>query len=237
MKLLPTPIERSVLSILLESFVAQGSTIEVEKILKIILKQKNGLTSQDLNYIIIKLLYEGKIDTAIEMVSSIDSHRSKTGLISVFKYVLMKSSHEEKSRYIKMMINKLEVIRNDPIKEELLPCIIHYLSSKYSNHLSRSLIISIDKERDIKSSFKDIRIGVDDVFNDLMAFVICPIHIRVKCLYSILEFAILDQDLDTLRWSIQELRICGILVQDILNHCKNKDNALYNKVFNQLEYI
>lgn len=237
LKLLPTPIERSVLSILLESFVAQGSTIEVEKILKIILKQKNGLTSQDLNFIIIKLLYEGKIDTAIEMVSSIDSHRSKMGLISVFKYVLMKSSDEEKSRYIKMMINKLETIPNDPIQEELLPCIIHYLSSKYSNHLSRSLIISIDKERDIKNSFKHIRIGVDNIFNDLMIFVICPIHIRVKCLYSILEFAILDQDLDTLRWSIQELRVCGILVQDIVNHCKNKDSALYNKVFNQLQYI
>ena len=86
------PISRSLLSSMLQSFLAQGRMKEVELLTKAIIKSQGGLTSSDTDAIVKQLLSKADFTKAVSFLFQTDISVSKKGLVRIVQYILDKES-------------------------------------------------------------------------------------------------------------------------------------------------
>lgn len=228
-KQLQPPLNRLTLTVLFESFLMQNNEVASERFLQTILNSKNGITYKDFNAIIIKLLRQGKLDSCIAMIKQSDVQISKKAYVSVLKYVLFHHvSKELKAEFFNNLISLFKKLSSsDEALQELTRVLMVYLLNTINNRLSRRLYETFSSQsvydRGSKQTFDFRRFYIPDGMN---AFIRVDGANRLRCLKIIGKRAVVDEDSELLRWTINEMRTSGIPLDEIL-HCFREQGSKF----------
>lgn len=237
-KNLNPPLKRLTLSLLFQSFLYQSNENAAEKVLGIIFKSKNGLSSEDFNSIIIKLLDQGNFKQCMTMAKTTDVLVAKRAYVSIFRRILEDTSVEdgEKNDILKeITIKLLKFTPNDESRVLITVELIRYLSARISNRAARKYYIAIDglvSQSSIFATDKGNKVFNFEQFripNSIKGVLALSPKGRIKCLNIIMNQAIVEEDTDTIIWSVDEMRILGCQVQDILETAISGPNGEYFK--------
>jgi hypothetical protein len=224
-KRLKPPLRRLTLSLLFESFLYQNKEKAAELVLQSIFKSKNGISNQEFNAIITKLLEQGQMDQCLTMVKTADIHVSKSAYISIFRRMLIENKLE--SGFLDDIYRKfLKLNKEDESFAELTKSFIWFLSTRMNNRLGKKYynVFSEYTSRSQSNSPKVINLtqfGIPDKFHKLFRF--SDNRIMVQTLEIILQQSLKEQDTATVKWAIEELRFLGFAYRQIIYMVKNKD--------------
>lgn len=213
MKSLNPPLLRSTLSLLLEVFVLKNDKAVTDRLLHAIQKTTLKVRPIEFSSIIKGLLLQDKISESVTIVSDIDVNFSKWGYLSIFLHILwQKKGLEEYSEFLNVMAKKFQKLdRNDSCIDFLTLEVFNFVSQSVSNRASKKLYTTIAYSP-AKLNEGVEKFNLPKRFNSLL-------HIKNnrknRILSSIAKQAILEEDLHTLLWCIDEFRYVGIFVEDI----------------------
>lgn len=232
---LEPPLNRLTLSVLLEAFLMQNNDVAHDKILPSILKLKNGINHNDFNAIISKLLRQHKLEESISMTNGTDVRIAKASYISILKYVLFHQDVEfqVRTQFIERMVKEFMHLPNvDDALRDLAKTMFQYILNKINNRLSRKFYSSF--------AYKGlVDLGSEKVFDFRELFfpqsIECLILIddqnRLDCLRIIGERAVKDQDFDMIKWTMNEMRLTGMILKDIIPIFQKFDPKFMESVF------
>lgn len=227
-KELQPPLDRLTLSVLFESFLIQNNEVAADRFLETILNSKHGVTHKDFNAIINKLLSQGNLESSISMINKTEVHVAKKAYVSVLKYVL---HHENvdgkvKSDFMNKLIKQFKRLSlSDDTLGELTRVLMRYLLNNINNRLSRRLYEihssdSVYEKRATSEQFSFQRFLIPDEMNSLIRI---NGNNRLLCLKIIGKRAVMEQDLQLLKWTIEEMRTVGGTLPDILAFFNQQD--------------
>jgi len=224
-KTLKPPLRRLTLSLLFQSFLHQNKEKAAELVLQSIFKSKNGISDQEFNAIITKLLEQGQMAQCLTMVKTADIHVSKSAYISIFRRMLIENKLE--SAFLDDLYRKfLKLNKEDESFAQLSKNFIWFLSTRINNRLGKKYynVFSEYTTRSEPNSDKLINLsqfGVPDKFYRLFRF--SDKRIMVETLEIILHQSLKERDTSTVKWAIEELRFLGFAYQQIICMVKDKD--------------
>lgn len=236
MKQLKPPLRRLTLSLLFEAFLLQNNESGAEKILLFIFKSKNGINFLDFDSIIKKLIRQQKLTQCIDMLRSTDIEISKTGHISVFKYLIRTSNSKEKKKFLEDLVSRFQKLdNNDECFNLLTIAFFAYVSENINNRVSRSLFTQISRNSHenisiLRDSGDELNLEQYSFPKGFLQLLSLERSARLECLSIISDHAIQDYDVNTLKWCIDELRFSGVLLEDILKSIFKKDSQFYREV-------
>lgn len=213
MKTLHPPLLRSTLSLLLEVFALKNDKTVTDRLLQAIQKTTSKVRPIEFNSIIKGLLLQDKVSESIRIVSDIDVDFSKWGYLSIFQNILwQKKDLDGYSEFLNVMAEEFRKLdRNDPCIDALTLEVFKFISQSVSNRASKKLYTTIAYSP--TRLFEGVeKFNLPKRFNSLL-------HVKSNRKNRILSFivkqAILEEDLHTLLWCIDEFRFIGIFVEDI----------------------
>lgn len=228
-----SPVKRLTLSSLLFAFLNQSRYKESEKILLAILKTKSGLTKEDFNVIISDLLKNNKLEESIQMIDSADTHISELAYFTIFKYILDNEDPKQFTQFFKNMDHHLKISSNDT-KKMVLPVVVKYIYSRHHLRIARAFLSNLLKARNDEAYPKP---SLNKLWLDGVSFdtIIVTDENLVSSLFSLLDVSYKHEDIDVMTWGIEQLRLCGFLLREILQHLKSIDEERYRDMFVNLD--
>ncbi|KAK6462982.1 hypothetical protein DFJ63DRAFT_318168 [Scheffersomyces coipomensis] len=225
---LESPLRRSTLSSLFKSFLYQNNEQATDKVLQLIFKSKDGLESQDMDAMVKKLLKQGKVDQCIEMAKASSISVSKLAYVNIISHIFQ--YEEDISLRYKFLdeysIEALKLPKRDHSFTLLTSEIIKLYSSRISNRAAKKMYLTIhnfaskpiiNEEDKYYYVFNFKKFGIPNSFKDLITM---NQECRIKCLDIIINKALIEKDIDTILWGIDEMRFIGLDVKDIIPHIR-----------------
>ncbi|ODV81643.1 uncharacterized protein CANTADRAFT_3729 [Suhomyces tanzawaensis NRRL Y-17324] len=225
-KLIPklaTPLPRLVYSSLFKAFMHQNNEGAAERILGIIFKSKNGLSHHEFYYIIDKLLQqEDNMDQCLTMVRNTDISVSKLAYTRIFNEILRTDNIEDYGPFFnELYIKFLKLSADDVALESLTVSIVDYLTTFISTRAGKKMYLRINSLDGKSNAFQSDKYSKMFNFekygipNKFKRFMVLSTGGRRKCLDIIARQSIKESDIDTIKWSIEEMRFLGASVQEI----------------------
>ncbi|CUM68281.1 uncharacterized protein PRCAT00006003001 [Priceomyces carsonii] len=232
---LSAPLRRLTLSLLFAAFIFKKYERRSERVLQYIFESKNGMNERDYNVVINKLLEEGNLEKCIEMIEASPAIITRLASVNILLKVLRFEESTERESLLLRIIKKLNSLVKDEESTYLVTKeIIIYVTKNISNRVGRSLLTRITQMASNNSSMlpRHSLLNVDQYHlpKEIVPFLIPSAKLRVDCLYVIIDQSIIVEDLETIKWCIEELRLEGILVKDILISLSNKSLALVDQI-------
>lgn len=238
-KLLRPPIQRLTLSLLFQSFLFQNKEQAAESVLQSIFKTKNGISKEEFNAIIVKLLNQGKIDQCLGMVKTADINVSKLAFINIFGKLL--ELNKMNNSFLQDLYRNFSKLakESDNSFSLLSKMLINHFSQNINNRLAKKTYITIinastkpEFESAHSKTLKLEQFDIPNTFRRILLITNLPIQIEI--VQSILLQAMKERDNNTLRWGIDELRYLGLELEQILKHLKQYDDDGYlNEIFHE----
>ncbi|KAG7196148.1 uncharacterized protein KQ657_000160 [Scheffersomyces spartinae] len=235
---LKPPLRRLTISLLFLGFLSQNNEVGSERLLQLILKSPNGLNKFEFEAIIKKLLTQGSIEQCIKMCHRTDIQVSLLGYIRILHHLMLfESDSSLTEKLIPIVISKFNLIhQGDSLLLALTETIFNYISDKVSNRASRSLFIRLFKSSQDKQMSRVsggfITLEKYGLPNELVRLLDVE-HDTVRILRVILDFSIVEEDMITLRWAIDQMRFQNVSTRDIIAYIMKTNDKFAARVFEE----
>lgn len=229
---LQAPLRRSILTQLLAAFLHQRNEKAAKQILQAIFKTKNGLSSEEFLFITKKLVRQGNLRQSLDMCKDTDFHVAKLGMVHLAEFAISHKweslvgsdlSDEQcrtfKQDVVSILCRKLQILPpGDAALAELALSMIRYMASQ-SVGAARKFYTTFAYPDPLENTkFGFLSFGLPKALNKLVY--IGKLN-RVRCLKVVLDRAQLEQDVFTVLWCANELRVVGVLAEIIVRYFLN----------------
>lgn len=233
---LKPPLRRLTVSLLFISFLSQNNEVGSERLLQLILKSPNGLNKFEFEAITKKLILQGSIEQCINMSKRTDIQVSSLGYIRLLRHLLLYNSNTEMlQEFLPALISKFNKIhQGDALLIALTETIFSYISDKISNRASRSLFIRLFKSAQDQQMGRapgdQITLEKFELPNELVRFLDVE-QDPVRILRVILDFSVVEEDLVTLKWAIDQMRYHNVSTRDTVAYVMNTNAKFAESIF------
>lgn len=224
---LKPPLLRQALSLLFALFLAQNNEKGAARLLKAIFGTKNGLTCDDFEAIITKLLLLHNVQQAMKMCAENNVEVSKLGYVGVLEFLLLHDHITEAADmapedyalkreqfYQELLVRLSPLEKGDVAQKKFTSVILAHLSHRVNTGSCRKLYICGAYSR------ADFNFGSHKMPDDFNKLVHIDLSNRLGCVLEVLRRALWEKDADNINWCVEEMKILGTPIIDIVEFKK-----------------